>query len=398
MINLPNNCKCSQPTVSPANWKQSAASIKAEWCISYYFYDPNFYKKRKYIVLKKGINSYKSISERRAVVAIMLDELLHMLINEGWNPIFKTFIKKDYQYYEIDPATPFIEALEKSFKKLSANYSKSTNADIKSMMHYLHKSAIGLRISHIKIADIKRKNIKLLLENCKVINPTFSENRYNKYRSYLQSLFKELVELEAIEHNPINDLGVKKTTKNIRQTLTNEERKIISEYLKLNHYAFWRFIQIFFHSGARLTELMSIQKKDVDFVNQKFKVLIKKGSQKNWQIRTIKDVALGHWTELLQGAKENDFIFSVDLKPGAKKIDASQITRRWKVHVKYKLGVTADLYSLKHTNLDETSQLLDIESASKMAGHTTTTTTAKYYLINEKERLHEKLKGVNNEF
>ena len=68
------------------------------------------------------------------------------------------------------------------------------------------------------------------------------------------------------------------------------------------------------------------------------------------------------------------------------------------MHVKKKLGITADFYSLKHLNLDEISGALDIEAAAMMAGHTSPVITMKHYAVNEKDREMERLRKVNNKF
>ena len=104
------------------------------------------------------------------------------------------------------------------------------------------------------------------------------------------------------------------------------------------------------------------------------------------------------WIELLKGAKPEDYLFSVGLKPGSKKIIREQITRRWNVHVKKKLNITPDFYSLKHLNIDETAAALDIKDAAAMAGHTTPVITIAHYALNEKDRQHERLRKVNNSF
>jgi hypothetical protein len=98
-----------------------------------------------------------------------------------------------------------------------------------------------------------------------------------------------------------------------------------------------------------------------------------------------------------------DFVFSKGLKPGIKQIRADQITRRWRRHVKGKvenggLGITADFYSLKHLNLDETAAVLDSKDASAMASHTTPVITIKHYLTNETERQNTRLQKVANPF
>jgi hypothetical protein len=66
--------------------------------------------------------------------------------------------------------------------------------------------------------------------------------------------------------------------------------------------------------------------------------------------------------------------------------------------VKGTLGINKDLYALKHTNLDETSAILDAEAAARQAGHKTTVITLKHYLVNEEERERERLRQVPNKF
>ena len=77
-------------------------------------------------------------------------------------------------------------------------------------------------------------------------NDNLSVHRFNKYRSYLMILFKELLELEIIEINPIRDLSKRKTIKKLRELLSDKEGERIDKYLKLNFYTFWRFMIIFF--------------------------------------------------------------------------------------------------------------------------------------------------------
>ena len=77
-------------------------------------------------------------------------------------------------------------------------------------------------------------------------NDNLSAHRFNKYGSYLMILFKELLDSETIESNPICDLSKRKTIKKLRELLSDKERERIDKYLKLNFYTFWRFMIIFF--------------------------------------------------------------------------------------------------------------------------------------------------------
>ena len=397
MLQLRNGCTCSDLSVYPPNWDKAGASTKKDWYIQYYFFDPVFKEKYPYGSLrikKGGINKFKTLEERRSGIKILKEELLFALQNEGYNPITKTTsvpLNSD-----IEPNTPLSQAIVFAQSKIKVG--SQTALDIRSVIKYTQDAAKNLRLNILPVSQIKKKHIKLMLDNLGTFKEKWSSNQYNYYRAHLMMLFNILMEYDATDVNPV--LGIKKQKHVVKQreVLTPDERKIVNKHLYENNYTFWRFLQIFFHSGARESELMRIQAKDVDLVRQQYKILVLKGNNSNWTDRTIKDIALPFWEELLKGCDKNDYIFSKGLIPGKVSISPRQITNRWERWVKIPLGITADFYSLKHLNLDETAALLDIESASAMAGHTSTVITMKHYAHGEKERSHQRLKSVANSF
>jgi integrase len=266
------------------------------------------------------------------------------------------------------------------------------------MMGRLEKAIIALNLSFLPISDVSRKHINYIMKHLENTYEKFSGHQHNKYRSYMMSLFKVLFKVEAVDHNCIREVEKRTTTRKIRLTTTAEERTQINKHLHDKYYTFWRLLQIFFHSGCRETEMLSIKACDVDLINQRFKIMVKKGRGYNEQWRTIKNSVLELWKELLSEARPNDILFSRGLKPGIGIIRREQITRRWHEHVKVKLKIKADFYSLKHTNLDQVAEALSVNDASKQAGHTTPVVTLNHYLVGEKERQHERLKEVNNSF
>lgn len=402
MILLPNGCSCSKMSVFPKNWQTKSASIAINWRFHYYFHDPNFSDnpKLKYgkLVIVKGMNCYKQINERRAATKLLMDYEMQRLQVEGFNPITGINMPdmEIENEYEISPRTGFFDALQKAWQQLSPT--GGTAADMKSMMGRVGKAITQLNLQSIPIDQISRKHITYILEHITKTHKRFSGHQFNKYRSYLMSLFKVLYRVEAVNYNPIRDIEKRKITVKLREVLSPEDRFRIAEHLSANYPSFWTFTQIFFHSGGREIELLNLQVKDVNLGKQVYKSMVKKGRQYTEVERTIKDVALPLWTVLIASAKPDDYIFSAGLVPGPKTIRREQITRRWSVHVKKKLGITADFYSLKHLNLDETAALLNAKDAARQAGHTTPVVTLSHYLVGEKERQHNRLKGVDNAF
>lgn len=400
MLQLPNGCECSQPTVYPPNWDKARPSLKVDWKIQFYFYDPanpDPKKRKKYCPIKSGINRYKTVPERRVAAKIILEETLKLLQEDGFNFITGTFPEVSFFDYEINPLEPFLNALEMVRKKLKVD--ASIIADTKTMLHRLTSAAKALRMTHLPISLLKRRHLKMLLEEVQK-KQSISSYRYNKYRAYLQMCFKMLIGMEVVEHNIVDQNFALQTPepKTMRETLTWEQRVKIDNHLKEKNYNFWRFTHIFFHSAGREKELLRLQGKHVDLGRQRYTVLIKKRKRIEWVEKTIKDAALPLWQELMENCGEDDFVFSHGLIPGKVPNTAPQISRRWRTWVKKPLGITADFYSLKHLNLDETSAALSPEAAAAAAGHTSTVITMQNYLVNEKERQHQKLKKVGNSF
>lgn len=398
-----NDCSFTELWVSPENWKTTTAksTLSKNWYVQCYFFDPTF--KEKYpngYPFRKKLNKFKTLDERKAAAIFFLDEIPKLFIDKGFNPITKKFMfdqpEETHFNDDIGPTTPFLEALTFSQNQLVVK--QSTASEIKYVLKYVFESAKQLRYDKLPIKDIKRKHIRFIIDNLEKTKGEFSAHKFNKYRSYLQILFKELLEFEVVENNIIDGIRKRIQEKKIRKVLTLDERIAVKNHLSVNYPEFWQFTQIFFHSGGRITELLKINVNDVDLKNQFYRTLIVKGKQHIWKERVIKDIALPLWRKAVFGARANDFVFSVGLVSGPEDIRREQINRRWKSHVKDKLGITADFYSMKHSNLDETSELLSLGDAAIMAGHTNTKMVEQVYAVGENARAMERLKKINNKF
>jgi integrase len=411
MLLLPNGCTASDLNVYPDNWKTKEASLKKTWYIFYRFYDPT--ARDKYpngkLVRIKGVNRVNDLKDRQAVIKSLLEHELMLLKEKGYNPITKQFMIEEEEEedtsYLVPPSTLLIQALTKAKDNITC--APSTKSDLKSIINSVRQAAEPLRYSNKPIGSIETRHIKNILEYLLKNHKKFTTNRYNKVRAYLLMLFKELRELGAVKSNPVTDISLKTPVKKLRAVLSDDERKRIDSFLKQNYYTFWRFLHIFFHSGAREVELVSLQGKDVDLNNQRFKIVVKKGKEYREVWKTIKDMALPLWKRAMINCKPDDYVFSKGLVPGEHRIRTEQITRRWRDHVKKKLGVEADFYSLKHLNTTEMlDHLAELDVAkmnaasdvAKMNDHTTTTMVETVYDVRRAERQHERLKKVGNKF
>jgi len=417
MKSLPNGCSRSELTVSPTNWKTKKANISKPWRIVYRFYDPA-YKGTKLWGKQfpiKGMNAYHTLEERQNLTQALIDSEIDLLDVQGYNPITGLYFIPADTNIGCGRATPdstLMAALRSAMAYI--DISPDTLTNMRSVLKYFEMSATMLGINNHPISEVKRKDIRAILDNCgnilvvdkdgNMIPKIWNASNFNFYRSYLKMLYNQLVEWEVVEYNCIEGIAKRKADpidpdKKKAKVLTDQQRLQVDEKLKSDPklHTFRRFVHIFFHSGARRVELLKVQGKNVDLKGQRFKVLVKKGKVKRWVWKTIKDVALPWWAEAVQNCNADDYVFSVGLEPGAKPIRSEQVTRRWKRHIK-SLGIAPNLYRLKHLNTTEMVELFGDTTAARHNDHTTNAMVVNIYDVKRDQRDHETIRKAGNSF
>lgn len=422
-IYLPNGCHRTKLKVKPENWHTKKASLKKDWYIWYRFHSPEHVNDYPDGMLRivKGMNGKKDLVKRQEATRYLIAIQERMLDVSGFNPITGKITDRipeasiEMDESGVDSTEKFSTALEKALKSKIA--AKSTKIDIRNKIPHIIAAAIKLNIESMPIGSIRRKHVRALLNQLgKDRKSSWTNNQFNCYRRDLSILFEELNELEAMDVNPVHGIKKRKVIVAPREVPTIEERREIDKFLRANYYTFWRFLHLFFHSSSRETEMMALQLAHVDLKSQRFKVLVHKDNVSKWVSKPIKDIVLPLWTEVITEAQshctdnqaESIYLFHEGLKPGVshRPIRASQISRRWKSHVKDKLKVSADFYSLKHLNNTEMMDVLSSKSnvskaeqqVARSNGHTNTNMVAKVYDIHNKQRKDNEVKKVGNSF
>lgn len=284
------------------------------------------------------------------------------------------------------------KSLDYAFNKLTVE--PHTRECVASALKYIQLSIRALGYNQIEAHRITRKHVRLIMDHCEQERKLSARN-WNAYRTYLAMLFEQLVEYELVDNNPVLQLRKKQEDEVIRTVLTAEQRKLLVSHLREADPVFLRFIQIFFHSGARRTKLLDLRIENIYLDKGYYQVFVKKGRKKRWVTKVIKEIALPYWREQI-GNHLTGYIFSIGLLPGDKQIRPEQVTRRWKRHVKDKLNITADLYSLKHLNTDEVSSELSLLEAAKLNSHSVQM-ARKHYAVNETLREMERVRKIKNQ-
>ena len=375
MLILPSNARASDLVVYPSNYLSKDADITRTWYIKYRYYNAA-YPRGKQVVIK-SMNRLKDLRLRQQTT---LD-----LYRKETDRLFKGYDPTKPKEKPITELTLF-EALADAAKHV--NVIQKTKTELKGMVRRIQACNPQ---TDPPISEVTRKTIKKILESC-YENPRFTDNTFNHYHKYLSILFNHLREHELVETNYLRDIAKKATVSKLREILTDQERQKMEQHLFHNYYTFWRFITVFLYSGARIAELLRLERTDVYLEEQFFKITIIKGKNRREVLKVIPNKVLPLWKELLS-EPGGPCLFSKGLRPGKKAVREEQIDRRWRTHVKDKLKLNIDLYSLKHLYLDKIECHLGIKTASAAADHTTSAVSRRFYTVGKDARLREQLKN-----
>ncbi|CEJ71242.1 Tyrosine recombinase XerC [Chryseobacterium oranimense G311] len=164
--------------------------------------------------------------------------------------------------------------------------------------------------------------------------------------------------------------------------------------LKTINYKLWRILTMYYCSQTRITEFRNIKLSDVHFDKQYFIIFERKGKRYHEVIKPINIHVAKLWKEVLSEAEKDDlYLFCNDLIPGTNPCTEWSLSNKYRRWVKGKLGIEADMGSLRHTFANDITTNYGLEEAQKALGHTNQKTT-RIYAVDYKEQLLEKQKQL----
>lgn len=369
--------------------------ITKPWFVDFTCIDDNGNK--IYKQFRGGINYFHSKEERlRAGNALIL--YWKRRLREGWSP-WEENHTPDTQNMQLNEAIDF--ALSQCF------VAKKTKQGYRSTCGFFKEAASCLGYSRLPISSLKRTHIKILLQYIKE-KRGWSNTAYNRNLASFKSVLSRLIDWEILEFNPaekIKTLPVAETNKYV--TYTQQEKKMIREYLYLHHYRFFVYFQVIYHTGIRPKEILALKIKDIDFSKQLISIFpdIEQGNSKTKSIRLVpvNNQLLPYLRELkLQEYSIDCFIFGSPyetgkgnkgsaagkltgamhpdyFKPSHVQIKRDTVTKFWKKIVKDKLGIDKYLYAGKHTGADDKILAgIPIDALKELYGHSSQHMTEKY--------------------
>jgi len=419
---LSNGCKFTQPYINPSNWESSKASVKRDWFIKFTFHHPV----RGVMEVKwRAGNKYKTLHARQDAARQLLIDTIDDLKN-GLNPFTGKIEPIASDPIEVDSNTDnstriagkedetitrksdLLFSLEWAYKK--ATWVHKAKIDIGGYMTRVYPAIRILKYHDLSIEDITPQHIDTILEKTYTIAKGFhpitkketvfkwSNYQKNRAKDYLSMHFNIFKKKKILLTNPCHGLEDLpwKTADPIG--FTQEQREIIDTHLWKRDPDFATFINIFFHSSARETELLLVQDIGVHLENNIVENTVLKGGQNAPVTITIKEIAKQFWERALKECKPGQYLFSRGFRPGDKPIRPDNINKRWRKYVVEELGINVRPYELKHTNLTDLVDKFGSEAAAAAANHTTEEMVKRIYDLRKRQRSHETIKTADNHF
>lgn len=379
--------KFSTPKVNPTNWESSKCSLKKDWYIHYRIQTDQGFK----LKIIKGMNHLKTWKERYDFTRELLQKELEKLKEPVTAPPVVTLPQP------VSPTVHFssfkeglLAMLERKRKTCVARHCNNIYTLVERFMDTAEREGI-----HLAFGEVTRQNCLLILDSIDKYYPC-TDKTYNRYVKDIGNLFGMLNYYEFIKYNPFQKILKKVVEVEARRIASPSERKQIDKYLYEHHYCFWRFMNIFFSSGARETELCRMETADIHLKERVFKVSVHKGRSKRQEIKPILPESYRHWAEVVAAGKKHPF--GPNFEPGDVPINVDQVSKTWKRMVKVQLKLThIDFYSLKHLHTDLIAQNHGIKLAQQLDDHKDVKTTS-IYAVGEKSRHLNKLKQISIKF
>lgn len=332
-----------------AKLNDKGQNLKLEWYIEFWAWDVDRNQLRRKRLTK--INSITSISERLVYAARQID-----LINEGLKSGY-VFNDVELQRAKLASTTGGAVTIEQAFNaimELQRGILKQQNS-----------------ISFDNYERIVKRFIRWLKRNKyhNLLLPVLNRNMVQQYASYLsgknlsgvtvnnylatlRALINKMIAEHWISENPFNGIKKKKTIVTERfYPFNTAQIKEIKAYTLAKDVQMWYIINFIFYAYIRPNELRQLRVKHI--LETKINIpgsISKNGLSAQLEItgqlhQIINEMKLNQY-------KQNDFVFSLNKKPGPVMLHMVTLGRRFSLIMdRMKYPKEFSLYSWKHTGV-----------------------------------------------
>jgi len=205
---------------------------------------------------------------------------------------------------------------------------------------------------------------------------------YSTKVSYIKSFFSWLASQDIIEKDPCKAIETPKIPVRISEYLTQEEMEIM--YCSCKTKRDKSLIWLFYTSGVRLSELVSLDIASVDFINKSFSVIGKENKERQCHFSDRAKVLL---KDYLNSRTDSDKALFVTYKFPFCRLKQRGVERDIKI-IGLRSGINKNIHThiLRHSCLQYlVSHNVSMPIVQKVAGHNSILTTSLYFEINDNQ-------------
>ncbi|MBR2840528.1 MAG: tyrosine recombinase XerC [Bacilli bacterium] len=241
-------------------------------------------------------------------------------------------------------------------------------------------------ISFCEFAKDRNVDVKLIREYLKKLDENYKSSSISRKVSSLKSYFKYLESENIIDENPLSIIGNPKIEKTLPKYLNYEDVEKILNVPDINKKDGLRdalIIELLYSSGLRVSELVNIKIKDINFKERKILILGKGNKERYAYYGTRCERLLNNY---LKKHKEEYLFIN---KHGNKLNDRTVRKIVDEVSKKADINIHVTPHTLRHTYATHLlNDGADLKSVSDLLGHENLSTTQIYTHISN-ERLRE---------
>jgi integrase len=356
--------------------------------------------------VKIGLNQIQDYDERLSEAQALADVLKERL-QKGWIPLIKEKKIVEAQQREI---LTLNDALDFGLQKKKHLLSTSSYKDYKCSVNFFKYSAKKNEIDKIPIHSCERYHVKLVMDFLQNEKKWKNKN-FNKHLGVIKTIFSELVEWDYLKFNIVRDIRSKKEEKTEGYIQpTDDQQRVIFDYLKKIDYNFYVFCCIEYYLGIRPKEILLLKCNDIDLNERLIKISAEDSKDNSYRYVPILEPVfsiLKKWDLSEKGnyligrpkpygtkfPKEDYFC------PNPYKINRKTATHKWRVYIIDGLKINVKCYSLKHKGAnDKLKAGIPLKTISEMFGHSEEKITEIYANYMNKIRFDEAKNIVLDEY
>ncbi len=258
------------------------------------------------------------------------------------------------------------------FLKNELNYSeftiKSYQLDLTDFFEYIKKS----KINYLRINNNEVRGYLKYLDSCNLKNSTISRRI-----STLRTFYNYLLDEGVVESNVFHNVKNPKLEKKLPNYLNYNEIEELLESIDItNTEGLQRrlLIEMFYSTGCRVSEMINVKLKDIDFTNKTIRIM-GKGSKE--RIVYYGDYASKYLEEYLKKVEVKDYLFTNKKQEKLSVSEVELIIKDIMKHISIKTHVTP--HTLRHTFATHLlNNGADIKTVQELLGHANLSTTGIY--------------------